>query len=104
MATSGYGRPPLHPERELLNGIFYQARAGSTWHLLPHDLPPWRTVYKQLEAWRSDGPCDRLMDGLRWAVRQPQRAAKPTAGAIDMQSVRMGAKKGAVATAMPASK
>ncbi len=55
MRTSGYGRPPLHAKRELLNAIFYEARAGSAWHLLPHDLPPWRTVYKQFEAWRADG-------------------------------------------------
>ena len=94
--TSGYGRPPLHTKRELLNAIFYQARAGSAWPLLPHDLPPWRTVYKQFEAWREDGTWDRLMDGLRWAVRQPQRAAEPTAGAIDTQSVRTGGKRGAV--------
>ena len=103
MRTSGYGRP-LHPKRELLNGIFYQARAGSAWHLLPHDLPPWRTVYKRLEAWRADGPWDRLMDGLRRAVRQPQRAAEPTAGAIDMQSVRTDAKRRAVTAARPVSK
>ena len=102
--TSGYGRPPLHSKRELLNSIFYQARAGSAWHLLPHDLPPWRTVYKQFEAWREDGTWDRLLDGLRRAVRQPSRAAEPTAGAIDTQSVRTGAKRGAVTATMPASK
>ena len=28
LAMSGYGRPPLHAKRELLNAIFYQARAG----------------------------------------------------------------------------
>ncbi|WP_345054501.1 transposase [Hymenobacter glaciei] len=104
MATSGYGRPPLHSKRELLNAIFYQGRAGSAWALLPHDLPPWRTVYKQFEAWREDGTWDRLMDGLRRAVRQPQRAAEPTAGAIDTQSVRTGAKRGAVTGTMPANK
>jgi len=102
--TSGYGRPPLHTKRELLNAIFYQGRAGSAWPLLPHDLPPWRTVYKQFEAWREDGTWDRLMDGLRRAVRQPQRAAEPTAGAIDTQSVRTGAKRGAVTGTMPANK
>jgi transposase len=48
--SSGFGRPPLHSKRELLNAIFYQLRAGSDWPLLPHDLPPWRTVYKQFEA------------------------------------------------------
>ena len=87
------GRRYTRNER-LLNGIFYQARAGSAWHLLSHDLSPWRTVYKQFEAWRADGPWDRLMAGLRRAVHQPQRAAKPTAGAIDAQSVRTGAKRG----------
>lgn len=56
--TSGYGRPPLHPKRELLNAIFYQGRAGSAWPLLPHDLPPWRTVYKQFGAWRENGTWD----------------------------------------------
>ena len=104
LATSGYGRPPWHAKRELLNAIFYQARAGCSWPLLPHDLPPWRTVYKQFEAWREDGTWDRLMDGLRRAVRQPKRAAEPTAGAIAPQSVRTGAKRGAVTATMRASK
>lgn len=53
--TSGRGRPPLHSKRELLNAVFYQLRAGSAWHLLPHDLPPWHTVYKQFKALREDG-------------------------------------------------
>ncbi|WP_226163652.1 transposase, partial [Hymenobacter terricola] len=74
------------------------------WALLPHDLPPWRTVYKQFEAWREDGTWDRLMDGLRRSVRQPQRAAEPTAGAIDTPSVRTGAKRGAVTATMRANK
>jgi transposase len=102
--TNGYGRPPLHSKRELLNAIFYQARAGCAWHLLPHDLPPWRTVYKQFEAWREDGTWDRLLDELRRAVRQPRRAAEPTAGSIDTQSVRTGAKRGAVTGTIRASK
>ena len=102
--TSGYGRPPLHSKRELLNAIFYQLRAGSAWHLLPHDLPPWRTVYKQVEAWREEGTWDRLLDGLRQQVRRLSREAEPTAGAIDSQSVRTGSKKGAVTATMPASK
>ena len=84
----------------MLNAIFYQARAGCSWPLLPPDLPPWRTGYKQFEAWREDGTWDRLMDGLRRAVRQPKRAA----GAMDTQSVRAGAKRGAVTATMRASK
>ena len=102
--SSGLGRPPLHSKRELLNAIFYQLRAGSAWHLLPHDLPPWRTVYKQFEAWRADGTWDRLRTGLRQQVRQLTREAEPTAGAIDSQSVRTGSKRGAVTATMRVSK
>ena len=102
--TSGYGRPPLHSKRELLNAIFYQLRAGSAWQLLPHDLPPWRTVYKQFEAWREDGTWDEVLHGLRRQVRQLSRESEPTAGAIDSQSVRTGGKRGAVTATTPASK
>lgn len=102
--SSGLGRPPLHSKRELLNAIFYQLRAGSAWHLLPHDLPAWRTVYKQFEAWREGGTWDRLLHGLRPQVRQLTREAAPTAGAIDSQSVRTGSKRGAVTATMQASK
>ena len=102
--TSGLGRPPLHSKRELLNAIFYQLRAGSAWPLLPHNLPPWRTVYKQFEAWREEGTWDRLLTGLRQQVRQLTRELEPTAGAIDSQSVRTGGKRGAATATMRASR
>ena len=101
---SGLGRPPVHSKREWLNAIFYQLRASSAWHLLPHDLPPWRTVYKQFEAWREDGTWDRLLNGLRPQVRQLTREPEPTAGAIDSQSVRTGSKRGAATATTRASK
>ncbi len=105
VVTSGLGRPPKHAKRELLNAIFYQARSGGAWRLLPHDLPPWRTVYKQFEAWREDGTWEQLLAGLRRQLRQAAgREAEPTAGAIDTQSVRTGGKRGAVTATMRASK
>src|SRR4051812_1002951 len=43
------GRTPSHPQpTEILNGIFYAVRSGCAWKLLPHDLPPWRTVLSLL--------------------------------------------------------
>jgi transposase len=98
--SSGLGRPPLHSKRELLNAIFYQLRAGSAWPLLPHDLPPWRTVYSSSRprTW------DRLLTGLRQQLHHFIREADPTAGAIDSQSVRTGSKRGAVTATMQASK
>ena len=103
--TSGLGRPPKHSKRELLNAIFYQARSGAAWRLLPPDLPPWRTVYKQFEAWREDGTWERVLGGLRRQVRQAAgRQAEPTAGAIDTQSGRTGGKRGAAPATMRASR
>jgi len=103
--TSGYGRPPKYTKRELLNSIFYQARTGCAWRLLPHDLPLGGTVYQQFEAWREAGTWDRLLDALRRQVRVAQgRSPEPTAGAIATQSVRTGGKRVAVTGTMRASK
>lgn len=105
LRTSGLGRPPQHSKREFINAIYYQARAGCAWALLPHDFPPYRTVYKQFEAWREDGTWERLHDGLRRELRVVSgRNPDPSAGAIDTQSVRTGGKRGAVTATMPANK
>ena len=85
--------------------VFYQARTGCAWRLLPHDLPPWSTVYKRFETWRDDGIWDRLLEGLRRAVRVAAgRDPEPTAGAMDTQSIQTGGKRGAVSGTMPESK
>jgi hypothetical protein len=39
------GRPRVHPLREILNAIFYIARSGCAWRLLPHEFAPWKTVF-----------------------------------------------------------
>ena len=97
LRTSGLGRPPEHSKRDFINAIYYQARAGCAWPLLPHDFPPHRTVYKQFEAWREDGTWERLHDGLRRELRvASNRAPDPSAGAIDTKSVRTGGKRGGV--------
>ncbi|WP_429594493.1 transposase [Sphingomonas zeicaulis] len=45
---AGGGRPRKANSRELVNAILYFLRAGAAWRLLPHDLPPWQTVYYYL--------------------------------------------------------
>jgi putative transposase len=83
------GRPPKHNRREILNGIFYAIRSGSAWKLLPHDLPPWRTVYHYFWSWRRAGVWQRIHDTLREQVRKAAgRNTKPSAAILDSQSVR----------------
>jgi putative transposase len=38
------GRPRVHSLREILNAIYYIARSGCAWRLLPHEFPPWKTI------------------------------------------------------------
>ena len=59
------GRPAKHARREILNGIFYVVRSGAAWKLLPHDLPPWRTVYHYFWSWRRQGIWQQIHDRLQ---------------------------------------
>src|SRR4029453_10578022 len=40
-----------HSMREVFNGLRWIVRAGAAWRLMPHDLPPWYTVYQQSQRW-----------------------------------------------------
>jgi hypothetical protein len=59
------GRPRLHSLREILNAIFYVVRSGCAWRLLPHDFPPWKTVYHYFRLWRLDGTWEKMHAALR---------------------------------------
>lgn len=83
------GRPRKHPWREILNSIFYIVRSGCAWKLLPHDLPPWKSVYHYYRLWRMDGTWERINTAVRQQVRtQLGRDPQPSAGVIDSQSVK----------------
>ncbi len=89
------GRPRSVDLREILNGIFYALRAGGSWRMLPHDLPPWPTVYGYFRAWQQDGVWERLNTALREQVRRSVgRAATPSAAILDSQSVKTTEKGG----------
>src|SRR3712207_6566401 len=77
------GRPPKYPRREICNAIFYQARAGCAWRLLPHDLPPWELVWEHFCRWRDEGTIERVHDALREKVPEKQgREPTPSAAIL----------------------
>jgi putative transposase len=83
------GRPRVHGLREILNAIFYVVKSGCAWRLLPHDFPPWKTVYHYFRLWRLDGTWERMHRALRERVRvRLKRNPQPSAGIVDSQSVK----------------
>jgi putative transposase len=83
------GRPRLHSLREILNAIFYVVRSGCAWRLLPHDFPPWKTVYHYFRLWRVDRTWERMHAALRQRVRvRLKRNLQPSAGIVDSQSIK----------------
>ena len=90
------GRPRKATSRELIYAILYFLRAGVAWRLLPHDLPPWQTVYYYLRRWQEEGVWQHVHHALVLADRERSgREASPSAAILDSQSVRTADQKGA---------
>jgi putative transposase len=83
------GRPRTHSLREILDGIFYVLKSGCHWRLLPHDFPPWSTVYYHFRRFRLRELWSLILKALRAATRKRVgKNPQPTAAIMDSQSVK----------------
>ena len=83
------GRPRTTELREVVNAIFYLAQSGCQWRLLPKEFPPYTTVQGYVSRWRDDGTWQTINHEPVMRAREAQgRAASPSAGVIDSQSVK----------------
>lgn len=98
------GHPRTVNMREVVNGIFYVLRTGCGWEMLPHDLPPYSTVYHYFRRWQKTGVWQQINTALRQRLRQEQgRNPQPSAAIADSQSVKTTEKRGKCTDLMAAS-
>lgn len=89
------GRRPGMDLRCVLDAIRYMARAGAGWRMLPHDFPPWQTVYWWFRRFVRRLLFRTLHDvALMLDRERVGREASPSAGVIDSQSVKAPAAPG----------
>jgi transposase len=75
--------------RELFNGLRWLVRSGSAWRLMPHDLPPWYSVYQQTRRWLKAGVFDAMVHDLRVLLRiAAGRDEQPTAAIFDGRTLQ----------------
>lgn len=78
-----------HSLREVFNGLRWLIRSGGAWRLMPHDLPPWYTVYQQTQRWFKSGVFEAIVDDLRSLLRLAEgRQAEPSGIIIDSRTLQ----------------
>lgn len=71
--TATPGRPRSTSLREVVDAINYRWNTGCSWRMLPHDFPPWQTVYWYFRVWQRAGTLRPVRETL-----QRSRANWPT--------------------------
>ncbi|TLD42695.1 MAG: Mobile element protein [Candidatus Jettenia ecosi] len=57
--------------------------------MIPHDLPPWYTIYQQAMRWIRAGVFEAIVHDLREILRLAEgRKKEPSAAIIDSQTVQ----------------
>lgn len=85
-----------YPLREVFNGLRWMARGGSSWRMMPHDLPPWYVVYQQMRRWLKAGVFEAIAHDLRAVLRIAQgRQEMPTAAILDSRTLQSTVESGA---------
>ena len=89
-------RQRTYPLREVFNGLRYIVKTGGQWRWMPHDLPPWPTVYQQTRRWLAAGCFEATLHDLRALLRLAEgRRPQPSAVILDSQTLQSTPESGA---------
>ena len=86
---SPLGRPLKWEMRSIINAMFYIVKSGCQWRMLPHQMPPWQTVYSHFRKWKALGTWLMIHQALHEQTRRDVgKEPSPTVAIIDSQSVK----------------
>ena len=88
------GARPKYPKQRVVEAVLYRLREGCRWRALPHDFPPWDTVYDHWRRWQKRGVWQEAVAvlGTRWRQITLGRARRaPRHAILDSQSVESAA-------------
>jgi transposase len=78
-----------HSLREVFNGLRWLVRTGASWRMMPHDLPPYYTIYQQTRRWLKAGVFAAIVHDLRELLRLAAgRKEKPSAAIFDSRTLQ----------------
>src|SRR3712207_161114 len=78
------GHPRVFEPRRIAEAAFYLPRTGCQWRALPHEFPPWPTVYYHYSKWRRSGTWERINASPRERHREAIGCNRqPSAAIID---------------------
>lgn len=78
-----------HSLRDVFNGLRWIVRTGAEWRMMPHDLPPYHTVYQQMRRWQRAGVFEAITHDLRMLLREiAGRDPHPRAVVLDSRTLQ----------------
>ena len=76
-------------KRELTNAVLYLVKTGCQWRQLPHDFPPYPTVWSFYRRALKSGLWDKILEHLVARTRENAgRSISPSYALVDSQSVK----------------
>ena len=98
------GRPRKYDNRALLNAILYVLWSGCQWRMLPHDFPPWKSVYGYYSRWQKAGVWSGILTAFgRLSVNSKGTTPNPVPPSWTAKRSRPPSKEGHMAM-MPEKK
>jgi transposase len=71
--VDGRGKPQLHIDRAVLNGILWVLRIGAAWADLPDRFPSGCTCFRRFTLWVKSSVMRQVLESLAWHLEETGR-------------------------------